>query len=64
MWSSGWESACRCRGHGFDPWSRNHATEQLNPCIRTPEPPLETIRCNKRKCAHSNQDPVQPKINK
>ena len=20
-WSSGWESACQCRGHGFEPWS-------------------------------------------
>ena len=20
-WRSGWESACRCRGHGFKPWS-------------------------------------------
>ena len=20
-WSSGWDSTCRCRGHGFDPWS-------------------------------------------
>ena len=21
-WSSGWESACQCRGHVFDPWFR------------------------------------------
>ena len=20
-WRSGWESACQCRGHGFEPWS-------------------------------------------
>ena len=21
FWHSGYEPACRCRGHGFDPWS-------------------------------------------
>ena len=32
-WHSGWESACQCRGHGFEPWSGKipHATEQLGP---------------------------------
>ena len=32
-WSSGWESTCQCRGHGFDPWPGKipHATEQLSP---------------------------------
>ena len=20
-WRSSWESACQCRGHGFEPWS-------------------------------------------
>ena len=31
-WHSGYESACQCRGHGFEPWSRKipHATEQLS----------------------------------
>ena len=30
-WRSGWESACQCRGHGFEPWSGRipHAAEQL-----------------------------------
>ena len=30
-WRSGWESACQCRGHGFEPWSGKipHAVEQL-----------------------------------
>ena len=39
---SGWESACQCRGHGFDPWSRKipHAMEQLSPCATTTEPVL------------------------
>ena len=32
-WRSGWESACQCRGHRFEPWSGKipHATEQLGP---------------------------------
>ena len=32
-WRSGWESACRCRGHGFEPWSGRipRAVEQLGP---------------------------------
>ncbi|KAJ8790503.1 hypothetical protein J1605_004476 [Eschrichtius robustus] len=38
-WHSGWESACQCRGHGFEPWSRNipHAAEQLSPHATTTE---------------------------
>ena len=34
-WSSGWESICQRRGHGFDPWSRKipHASGQLGPCV-------------------------------
>ena len=33
------ESACQCRGHGFDPWSRKipHALGQLSPCSTTTE---------------------------
>ena len=32
-WHSGWEFACQCRGHRFNPLSRKipHATEQLKP---------------------------------
>ena len=31
--SSGWESACQCRGYGFDPWSGKipHTAGQLSP---------------------------------
>ena len=38
-WRGGWESACRCRGHGFEPWPWRvpHATEQLSPCATTRE---------------------------
>ena len=36
------KSACQCRGHRFDPWSRKipHAAEQLSPCAGTTEPVL------------------------
>ena len=39
-WRSDWESACQCRGHGFEPWSRKipHAAEQLGPWATTTEP--------------------------
>ena len=50
-WRSGWESACRCRGHGFEPWSGKipHAAEQLGPCATTTEPArLEPVLHNKR----------------
>ena len=50
-WRSGWESACRCRGHGFEPWSGKipHAAEQLGPWATTTEPVrLEPVLCNKR----------------
>ena len=32
-WRSGWESACQCGGHGFEPWSGRipRAAEQLSP---------------------------------
>ena len=41
-WCSGWESACQCRGHGFEPWSGKipHAMEQLSPGTTTTEPAL------------------------
>ena len=36
-WHSGWESACQCRGHVFEPWSEKtlHAAEQLSLCATT-----------------------------
>ena len=38
-WLRGKESACQCRRHGFDPWSRKipHVLEQLSPCTTTTE---------------------------
>ena len=50
-WRSGWESACQCRGHGFESWSGKipHATEQLGPWATTTEPArLEPVLCNKK----------------
>ena len=40
-WRSGWESACQCRRHGFEPWSGRipHAAEQLGR-----EPQLLSLR--------------------
>ena len=52
-WHSGWESACRCRGHGFEPWSGRipHAAEQLSPWATIAEPArLEPVLRNKRGC--------------
>ena len=41
-WLSGWESACQCRGHGFEsqPGRIPQAMEQLGPCATTTEPVL------------------------
>ena len=41
-WHSGWEFACQCRGHGFDPWPRKipHVAEQLSPPVTATEPAL------------------------
>ena len=50
-WRSGWESACQCRGHRFEPWSGKipHAAEQLGPWATTTEPVrLEPVLRNKR----------------
>ena len=50
-WRSGWESACQCRGYGFEPWSGRipHAAERLGPWATTAEPPrLEPVLRNKR----------------
>ena len=45
-WHSGWESACRCRGHGFEPWPGRipHAVEQLSPCATTTEARMPRAR--------------------
>ena len=50
-WRSGWESACQCREHGFEPWSGKipHAAEQLGPWATVTEPArLEPVLRNKR----------------
>ena len=42
-WLGGEESACQCRRHRLEPWSRSipHATEQLSTCTTTVEPGLQ-----------------------
>ena len=58
-WRSGWESACQCRGHGFEPWSGKipHAAEQLAPWATTTEPVrLEPVLRDKR--CHDSEMPV------
>ena len=50
-WCSGWESACQCGGHGFEPWSGGipHAAERLGPWATITEPArLEPELRNKR----------------
>ena len=39
-WSSGYESACHCRGHSFNPWPGviPHTERQLSPCATATEP--------------------------
>ena len=58
-WRSGWESACQCGGHGFEPWSGKipHATEQLGPWAIATEPArLELVLRNKR--GHDSESPA------
>ena len=45
-WHGGWESACQCRGHAFEPWSGRipHAAEQLSTCTTAAEPALWSPR--------------------
>ena len=50
-WSSGWESPCQCREHGFYPWFRRipHAARQVSPCTATTGPMhLGPMLCNMR----------------
>ena len=58
-WHSGWESACQCRGHGFEPWSGKipRAAEQLGPWATITEPArLEPVLRNKR--GHDSERPA------
>ena len=58
-WRSGWESACQCRGHGFESWSGKipHAAEQLGPWATITEPArLEPVLPNKRD--HDSERPA------
>ena len=64
-WRSGWESACQCRGHGFEPWSGRipHAAEQLGPWATTTEPErLEPASHNYWACASGACAPQQERL--
>ena len=58
-WPSGWESACQCRGHGFDPWSREipHASERLIPWATATKTcvPLRPCSATREACPHTKQ---------
>ena len=61
-WSSGWESACECRGHGFNPWSGKipRVAEPWSPpmCHNCWSPLApEPVLCNKRK--HREKKPTR-----
>ena len=61
-WCSGWESACQCRGHGFEPRSGRipHAVEQLGPCATTAEAALWSPRATTTgACAPQQEKPPQ-----
>ena len=68
-WSSGWESACQCRGHGFDSWSGKnpHAMGQLNPCATTREATAMRSPYTTVESSHSSRKPssaMKPQHNK
>ena len=72
-WCSGWESACQCRGHRFEPWSGKvpHAADQLGPWATITEPArLEPVLRNKRgrdseRPAHRDEEwPRSPQLEK
>ena len=58
LWLSGKKSACQCRRHGFDPWSRknSHAVEQLNPCAKNIKP----VRPRNHSCWVHMQQLLEP----
>ena len=55
-WLSGKKSACQCRRHGFDPWSRKvqHAVKQLSLHISTIEPLHWSPRAASAEPTHRN----------
>ena len=66
-WSSGWESACQCRGYRFDPWSRRilHPEGQVSP----PDPRACALQQGKppEREAHTQQlesSPGSPQLEK
>ena len=60
-WSSGWESTCQCKGHGFNPWSGRipYAVRQLSPCATTTE-----AQVPQSLCTSMNSSPDSPQLEK
>ena len=57
-WSSGEESSCQCRGHGFYLWPRKipHASRQLNLCLQLLKPVwLEACALQQKKAPVQHQ---------
>ena len=64
LWLSGKESACQCRRHWFDHWSRKipHAAEPLSLCSRAQEPqplrPTSSRAHASQQGSHRNEKPM------
>ena len=58
-WHSGWESACQCRGHRFEPWSGKipHAAEKLGLWATTTEPARLELQL-RSKSGHDSERPT------
>lgn len=59
-WSSGWESTCQYKGHGFSPWSgeTSHGMEQLSLHTRTTEAHAHLELMSHHKRSHCDEKPV------
>ena len=60
-WSSGWEFACQCRGHGFDTWSGRipHVTGQLSPSTAAVRPRVTTTQAHVPRARAPQETPLQ-----
>ena len=70
-WLSGEEPACKCRRHGFNPWSGEipHASGQLSLCITTAEPtsleptlPNERSHCSEKPQRRHKEEPCSRQL--
>ena len=47
-WSSGWETTCQCRGHGFNPWSGRIQQAMRQPSLCTVTTSLHAVTTDAR----------------